>query len=161
MTGGESFAADELSKLALNVCLMATACGVRCLGPANPLPKRHSSHDHKPVREMGKADPEVPVVPMQYAFSQEVTLYRRETEDFHVPDGKHGWTCRPHWRRGHWRSQPCGPGQQRLVVVPPVLVNAHHAYDPPTTDSRRPAEPPPHPQPSTVSTEGADGPTPR
>jgi hypothetical protein len=35
MTGEEVALGNALSKLALNVCLMATAYGVRCLGPAN------------------------------------------------------------------------------------------------------------------------------
>src|SRR5271165_3280663 len=36
MTAEEKALGSSLSKLALNVCLMATAYGVKCLGPANP-----------------------------------------------------------------------------------------------------------------------------
>src|SRR6202023_1219858 len=36
MTPEETVLGNVLSKLALNVCLMATAYGVRCLGPSNP-----------------------------------------------------------------------------------------------------------------------------
>src|SRR5215469_4723285 len=25
--------------------------------------------------------------------------------------GESGWTVSPHWRRGHWRWQPCGAGR--------------------------------------------------
>lgn len=41
----------------------------------------------------------------------------------HVPTGK---TLRPHWRRGHWRLQHCGPENSRLRMcwVKPTLVNA-------------------------------------
>lgn len=33
---------------------------------------------------------------------------------------------RPHWRRGHWRSQPVGPGraERRVLWIKPVYVNA-------------------------------------
>jgi hypothetical protein len=36
MTPEETVLGSALSKMALNVCLMATAYGVRCLGPSNP-----------------------------------------------------------------------------------------------------------------------------
>ncbi|WP_429206788.1 hypothetical protein [Massilia sp. UYP11] len=34
----------------------------------------------------------------------------------------------PHWRRGHFRMQPCGAGnqQRKLIFVAPVLVHAEH-----------------------------------
>ena len=66
--------------------------------------------------------------PVRYAFAQEVSLYRREAGEVHSQaNGTGGWTVSPHWRRGHWRSQPCGPGrvEQRRVAIPSVLVNGH------------------------------------
>jgi hypothetical protein len=133
MTPEETALGSALTKLALNVCLMATAYGVRCLGPANPSHyerlKRHAKLARKRGREQTeKADREVRLVPLRYAFAQEVTLYHRETgEDRSQAHGTGGWTVSPHWRRGHWRSQPCGPGRQerRRVAIPSVLVNAH------------------------------------
>src|SRR5262249_22452741 len=51
MTPKEAALGSALSKLALNVCLMATAYGVRCLGPSNPSHferlKRHVKAAHK------------------------------------------------------------------------------------------------------------------
>jgi hypothetical protein len=37
---------------------------------------------------------------------------------------------RPHWRRGHFRRQPCGHGrsQCRLVFVRPCFINAGHFH---------------------------------
>ncbi|MFJ1468811.1 hypothetical protein [Massilia orientalis] len=37
-----------------------------------------------------------------------------------------GSAVAPHWRRGHFRMQPCGPGWQerKLIFVAPVLINA-------------------------------------
>src|SRR5205085_1345437 len=120
-------------KLALNVCLMATAYGVRCLGPGNPSYyerlKRHVKVGRKRGQEQAeKAEMEFRTVPVRYAFAQEVTLYRRETsEDHSDTSGSGGWTVNPHWRRGHWRWQPCGPARQerRRVAIPSVLVNGH------------------------------------
>ncbi len=54
MTAEEKALGSSLSKLALNVCLMATAYGIRCLGPANPSHferlKRHAKAASKPCR---------------------------------------------------------------------------------------------------------------
>jgi hypothetical protein len=38
-----------------------------------------------------------------------------------------GRVVAPHWRRGHYRMQACGPGlsQRRPIAVPAVLVNVH------------------------------------
>jgi len=40
--------------------------------------------------------------------------------------GHSGGTVRPHWRRGHWRRQPHGPGRSeiRLLWIRPTLVKA-------------------------------------
>jgi hypothetical protein len=133
MTAEESALGSALSKLALNVCLLATAYGVRCLGPGNPSHYERLKRYAKLARRRGpeqvqQAEAELRVAPLRYAFAQEVTLYHRE-EAGHggLPDGRGGWTVAPHWRRGHWRSQPCGPGRQerRRVAIPSVLVNAH------------------------------------
>jgi len=130
MTPEESALGSSLSKLALNVCLMATAYGVRCLGAANlshhERLKRYAQLARKRGRDIEKADLEVRMVPMQYAFAQEVTLYRHEPGEVQSPgNGTGGWTVTPHWRRGHWRWQPFGPGRQerRRVAIPSVLVN--------------------------------------
>jgi hypothetical protein len=132
MTQEEIVLGNALSKLALNVCLLATAYGVRCLGPANPSHyerlKRYAKLARKRGREVEKADLEVRLVPMRYAFAQEVTLYQHERGDVRsASNGTGGWTVSPHWRRGHWRCQPCGPGRQerRRVAIPSVLVNGY------------------------------------
>jgi hypothetical protein len=133
MTSEEVALGSALSKLALNVCLLATAYGVRCLGPDNPSHyerlKRYAVLARKRGREQqARAEMEVKLCPMQYAFAQEVTLYQKEHGEAHESaHGTGGWTVCPHWRRGHWRSQPCGAGRQerRRVAIPSVLVNAH------------------------------------
>ena len=117
MTPEETALGSALSKLALNVCLMATAYGVRCLGPANPSHherlKRYAKLAGKRWREQReKADLEVRLMPMRYAFAQEVTLYRREPGEVRTEaNGTGGWTVSPHWRSGHWRSQAVRAGE--------------------------------------------------
>lgn len=39
-----------------------------------------------------------------------------------------GVTTSPHWRRGHFRSQPHGPGNtlRKRVFIEPVMVNAEY-----------------------------------
>jgi hypothetical protein len=130
MTPEETVLGSALSKMALNVCLMATAYGVRCLGPANPSHyerlKRHVKVAAKKGRErLERAEMELLTAPVRYAFAEEVALFHRETGE---GDGERGgWTVTPHWRKGHWRWQPCGPGrsERRRFAIPSVLVNAH------------------------------------
>jgi hypothetical protein len=83
MTPEETALGSALSKLALNVRLMATAYGIRCLGPANPSHherlKRYAKLAGKRGREQQeRAEAELRTAPVRYAFAQEVTLYRRE-----------------------------------------------------------------------------------
>jgi hypothetical protein len=133
MTPEEAALGSALTKLALNVCLLATAYGVTCLGPANPSHyerlTRHAHLARKRGREQReRAEIEVQTAPVRYAFAQEVTLYRREPGEVREGgNGAGGWTVSPHWRRGHWRSQPCGHGrsERRRLAIPSVLVNGH------------------------------------
>jgi len=131
MTPEETALGSSLTKLALNVSLMATAYGMKSLGPANPSHheklKRYAKLARKRGREVEKADLEVRLVPVRYAFAQEVTLYRKERDTGQHRAGESGWTVSPHWRRGHWRWQAFGPGRQerRRVAIPSALVNGH------------------------------------
>jgi len=131
MTPEEIALGSSLTKLALNVCLMATAYGVKSLGPANPSHheklKRYAKLARKRGREVEKADLEVRLVPVRYAFPQEVTLYRKERDTEQHGAGEGGWIVSPHWRRGHWRWQACGAGRQerRRLAIPSVLVNGY------------------------------------
>jgi hypothetical protein len=129
LTPEETVLGSALSKLALNVCLMATAYGVKCLGPANPSHherlKRHAKLARKRGREQQeKAEMEVRMTPVRYAFAQEVTLYRREAVEVREEaNGTGGWTVSPHWRRGHctprssWLERANGlwPGSSTLL----------------------------------------------
>jgi hypothetical protein len=70
---------SALSKLALNVCLMATAYGVPCLGPAHPAHYERLKKYARLCRKRGrgperqeKADLDVRLMPVRYAFAQQV-----------------------------------------------------------------------------------------
>jgi hypothetical protein len=67
---------------------------------------------------------ELRTAPVRYAFAQEITLFHLETAE--TDSGRGGWTVTPHWRKGHWRWQPCGPGrsERQRIAIPSVLVNA-------------------------------------
>jgi len=91
-----------------------------------PLPADRGQERGQEQQE--KSEIELRTTPVRYAFSQEVTLYQHEPEEVRTAgNGTGGWTVCPHWRRGHWRSQVCGPGRQerKRVAIPSVLVNGH------------------------------------
>jgi hypothetical protein len=129
MTPEETALGSALSKLALNVCLLATAYGVRCLGPANPSHyerlKRYAKLARKRGREQQeKAELEVRMTPVRYAFAKELTLYRREPGEVRTEaSGSGDWTVSPHWRRGHFtprgswleRANGLRPGSSTLL----------------------------------------------
>jgi hypothetical protein len=135
MTAEERALGNALTKLALNVCLMATTYGVRCLGPANPSHYERLKRYAKVARKKGperqeRAEADLRTAPVRYGFAQEVVLYRREQDEASAEANGNvsgGWTVAPHWRRGHWRAQACGPGraERKRVAIPAVLVNAH------------------------------------
>jgi hypothetical protein len=123
-----------LMRLALNINLMATCYGVRKLGFLNPsycarLSKRLAKNHRPELHTQNEA--ELRAAPVLYTFDQQVTLFQRQNSGQNgtpPPPTGPGTGARksPHWRRGHWRSQPFGAGrtQRKLVMIPSVLVNA-------------------------------------
>ena len=104
---------------------------MKCLGPDKPSHHRRLQHFAQVARTKGKdrieqADIDLLSVPMRYTFAEEVVLFQREAGATEA-NGTGGWTVTPHWRRGHYRWQPCGPGrsERRRIVIPSVLVNGH------------------------------------
>jgi hypothetical protein len=131
MTPEEHALGTAVCKLALNVCLLGTAYGVRSLGPENPSHHQRLQHHTRVARKKGgervkQADIDLLTHPMRYAFAEEVVVYSRESEDGDR-SGIGGWTVKPHWRKGHWRLQPCEPGrsERKRIAIPSVLVNGH------------------------------------
>lgn len=133
MTPEENALGTAICKLALNVCLLGTAYGVKGLGPENPTHhqrlQRHAQVARKKHRDrIEQAAIDLLTHPMRFAFAEDVVLFQRESGEV-GGDGndKGGWTVTPHWRRGHWRWQPCGPGrsERKRIAIPSVLVNGH------------------------------------
>src|ERR1022692_3862611 len=84
MTAEEKALGSSLSKLALNVCLMATAYGVKCLGPANPSHYERLQKYAKLARKRGqeatmKAEMEEGTARVRFFFARKVTFFHRKT----------------------------------------------------------------------------------
>jgi hypothetical protein len=133
MTPEENALGAAICKLALNVCLLATTYGIKDLGPNNPSYwerlKRQAKVAHKKGRErLDQVQLELLTQPVRYAFAEEVVVFQREANS---GEGGGGGTVKPHWRRGHWRLQPCGPGrsERRRIAIPSVLVNGHRLVE--------------------------------
>jgi hypothetical protein len=125
--------AQSLARLALSACLMVMVYGSARVGPENPSHQRRLERHLHVARRSG--DPQraaaaafdLQALPIRYEFAQEVRLYRVETPADTVREPGHtGRTMAPHWRRGHYRMQACGPSlsQRRRIAVAAVLVNS-------------------------------------
>jgi hypothetical protein len=131
MTQEENALGTALCKLALNVCLLGMAYGVKNLGPENPSYHQRLQRYAKVARKKDRervevADIDLLTHPMRFAFAEEVVLFQKEGVPAEA-NGGGAWTVRPHWRSGHWRLQPCGPGrsERKRIAIPSVLVNSH------------------------------------
>ena len=72
--------------------------------------KRHVKVAAKKGRErLERAEMEVVLAPVRYAFAEDITVFQREMGN----SDKGGWTVTPHWRKGHWRF-PLTPMRVRL-----------------------------------------------
>lgn len=111
-------------------CEALETYGVRCLGPENPSYHRRLQHFAEVASKKGRERKEVADIdllthPLRFAFAEDVVVFQREPGE--ERNGVGGWTVTPHWRRGHWRLQPCGPGRSERwrIAIPSVLVNGH------------------------------------
>lgn len=115
--------------VALNVAALLTHYGARRIGPANPeydaRLRAALAKKSLPPAVRAANERELRKLPTLYGFDQHVRVYEREGGPPH--GGGSGPEVKPHWRRGHWAHQPCGPGraERRLVFRPAVMVNAH------------------------------------
>ena len=127
----EAALTTALARLGLTACLLMMRFGTRPLGPDNPRHgerlRRHlqAARRSKDPERIARATWELRALPVRYGFAQDVRLYTAERRAA-GPAGA-GVTVPPHWRRGHYRRQPCGAGgrERKQVVIKAVLVNAH------------------------------------
>ena len=111
------FAVSEaVQRLGLNFALMMTEMGTRIVGP---LDKHHNKHVRQlkssKEKDRKRAKRLLASAVHLVEFEQEVKFYdvKIQNIDSDAPsDGKRK-APRPHWRRGHWKMQPCGKGLQK------------------------------------------------
>lgn len=127
----EQAVANAGIRACLNANLLATHFGVSKGQPGNfqqqnALAGRlHQAQRRKQTDKVTEYKARLAAVPWVYTIDQEVAIYRKEASSHEgQPTGRH---VHPHWRRGHWRNQPCGPGlqQTKRIPIPAVLVNGH------------------------------------
>jgi hypothetical protein len=125
---------QSLIRLSLSACLMMMVYGTTQVGPDKPGYRQRLERYVQVARRSGDADRlahaefDLQALPIRYRFAQDVRLYREEHAPGRAEGGEPtGRVVSPHWRRGHYRMQACGPGltQRRRIAVPAVLVNSH------------------------------------
>ena len=119
--------------VAMNSCLFLTNYGGReeYESPARArnllarLGRLRKSKSARKQAQRRKAKEELRNMATVMTIAQTIKFARRQSarQDKGEPTGR---TNAPHWRRGHWRQQPCGQGrsQRRQIYISPVLVNA-------------------------------------
>jgi hypothetical protein len=120
-----------LYRVAINFGLLLTRYGAKDCGPVDPQgcaeqrrrAQRRKGHKARRARELLDA------AMHRIDFQQNVVFYESVRPPAASPDAE-GSTKRPHWRRGHFRRQACGPGrtERRLVFVRPCFINAAHFH---------------------------------
>lgn len=116
----------KLKRAMLNYCLLLDEVGIRRCGPEsinnyNQLVKWCAKKNkHTPRNKIA-----LQAEPIVYTIDRSpVNLVRIEGDTMTANDPT-GRKVASHWRRGHYRMQPCGPqsSQRKRIRVPPVLVN--------------------------------------
>ena len=127
----------SLLRLAVNAMLLLSDLGCEHLGPSNPSHyhrlERYAQVARKRRTGIVEADRNLRLAPQLYGFPQNIVLHAEErtsTESL-AGNGHPDVPRRPHWRRGHWKMQACGPSrsQHKRLFIKPVLVNRHLLRD--------------------------------
>jgi len=126
----EQWLTDRIACVAVNAMLLLTQYGHQRLGRDSESYaarlERHLKLAQKRRGDTTRPARELRLLPVVYGFAQTVTLCDRQGA---LPAGDGtgvgSWTVAPHWRRGHFRMQPVGPGrtERRLTFIRPVLVH--------------------------------------
>lgn len=118
--------ASRVLRVACNACLALSHYGSHL----NYLFPKEVDSDRRLARENSergnRAKRRLSLAVQVASFDQEVVLHRTERKKWEGEPGCSGREMPPHWRRGHWRTQPCGIGrsQRKRILVPPVMVRA-------------------------------------
>lgn len=129
---GEDFKVAELAqRLAVNFCMVMVLLGVRQVGPLDPASYEKAKKMAKgnKNRELGQKLINSTMYKVEFIeqkiklFEEEFVEPKKQNED--SDRGTHA-SPKPHWRRGHYRQQPCGHQftLRKLVFIKPILVMA-------------------------------------
>lgn len=118
--GADQVIAEAMTRVCMNLCLLLTNHPTR-VAPSNPtaLAKAQRRRDSNGLNGYNfEARTHVHLI----TFDREVVV-RGKQKKRPAAGGTHA-SPQPHWRRGHWRNQPCGAGktETRRVLIPPVFV---------------------------------------
>jgi hypothetical protein len=127
--------AELAQRLAVNFCMVMVLLGVRQVGPLDPekyaKAKKMARRKDRHHRELGQKLLDSAMFKVEF-IQQRIKLYEEEFVQPRQPQTNEGEeevqraSPKPHWRRGHYRQQPCGPmqSQRKLIFIKPVLVRA-------------------------------------
>lgn len=118
---------EVLQRVAVNFGLLLTRFGAKDLGPVDPAAhaKNCRNANRKSKRKADRAKALLAATMNLIDFEQEVVFFENVKTSEPNPDAD-GAMKRPHWRRGHFRRQPCGEGrkQRKLIFVKPCFINS-------------------------------------
>ncbi len=116
---------EVLTRLVINLALVATHFGVTRPQPSNP---KHVDRLRRRCQESESARIELKSTAKYFELDQKTVI--REIRPHAAPQGGSHASPRPHWRRGHWRAKQ-GYGKARaagesvpLVFIRPIQVRA-------------------------------------
>lgn len=124
--GPDLHVSDLLYRIAINFGLLLTGYGAKDCGPVDP--KAHLKQQDIARRTKGRkaerARRLLEATVNLIEFEQNVVFCDRP-HGYSESQGE-GTGRTPHWRRGHFRRQPCGTGRsnRRLTYVRPCFINA-------------------------------------
>lgn len=129
VTEKETDYTESAVRLGVNACMLLTHYGCKKIGYTNRehadrLQRRLLKKTKNSLKEQNERELKTQAV--LYDFDQEVKLYDEVEENAPVKsDGVASRRPRPHWRTGHWRSQPFGTGrlERKRIFIKPVLIN--------------------------------------
>ncbi len=130
--------AEVVQRLGMNFCMMMTMLGTKVAGPLDPNKLRELEQASKgtkkglPSNRAWKAMQQLHGQMYLVKFDQEIAFYDEIEEAMPVGEGQDieqlRKSPRTHWRRGHWRQQPYGPGRtlRRAKFIKPLLIRAKY-----------------------------------
>jgi len=122
-----------LMRVCLNACLFLDQYGVKARAPTpadtgkiERLRRQANSPSKVGKANADRAARDLRMMPTYYDFAQKIKLGRVAAAHESVTGMETGRRVRPHWRRGHWRTQRHGPGLtlRKRIHVEAVFVNA-------------------------------------